>query len=98
MAIAAGAIFRRTSDGASPRGLGIVVVALGDARGDADGDAGAALARRQSACAGLATALVIFHWAAFSIRGRPFSYAGNDDLPQFVHTAVRTPTCATRSI
>jgi len=46
--------------------------------------------------AGLAAALVIFHWAAFSIRGLLFSYAGNDDLPQFVHTSgpyayVRNP-------
>jgi len=37
--------------------------------------------------AGLAASLVLFQWAASSIRGRTFSYAGNDDLPQFVHSA-----------
>ena len=46
--------------------------------------------------AGMAASLAIFHWAAFSIRGRVFSYAGHDDLPQFVHTSgpyayVRNP-------
>lgn len=46
--------------------------------------------------AGLAVSLAVFHWAAFSIRGRVFSYAGNDDVPEFVHTSgpyayVRNP-------
>jgi protein-S-isoprenylcysteine O-methyltransferase Ste14 len=35
--------------------------------------------------AGLLASLALFQWAAISIRGRMFSYAGNDDLPQFVH-------------
>lgn len=34
---------------------------------------------------GLALALALFNWAAYSIRGRTFSLAGHDDLPQFVH-------------
>lgn len=37
--------------------------------------------------AGLLSSLALFHWAAFSIRGRTFSLAGRDDLPQFVHTS-----------
>jgi len=46
--------------------------------------------------AGLVLALALFHWAAASIRGRVFSYATSDDLPQFVHRAgpyayVRNP-------
>jgi protein-S-isoprenylcysteine O-methyltransferase Ste14 len=34
---------------------------------------------------GLVLALALFHWAAASIRGRVFSFATSDDLPQFVH-------------
>jgi protein-S-isoprenylcysteine O-methyltransferase Ste14 len=37
--------------------------------------------------AGLMLSLILYHWAAFSIRGSVFSYAGNDDLPQFVHSS-----------
>jgi protein-S-isoprenylcysteine O-methyltransferase Ste14 len=37
--------------------------------------------------AGLLLSLVLFQWAAQSIRGRTFSLAGHDDLPQFVHTS-----------
>lgn len=45
---------------------------------------------------GLLVALALFQWAAASIRGRTFSYAGNHDLPQFVHRSgpyayVRNP-------
>ena len=35
--------------------------------------------------AGLALSLALFQWAAWSIRGRTFSLAGHDDVPQFVH-------------
>ena len=35
--------------------------------------------------AGLALSLALFQWASHSIRGRVFSLAGHDDLPQFVH-------------
>jgi protein-S-isoprenylcysteine O-methyltransferase Ste14 len=46
--------------------------------------------------AGLAAALGLYHWAGLSIRGRVFSYAGNTDLPTFVHRSgpyayVRNP-------
>jgi protein-S-isoprenylcysteine O-methyltransferase Ste14 len=45
---------------------------------------------------GLLLSLVLFQWAAASIRGRVFSFAGNHDLPRFVHRAgpyayVRNP-------
>ena len=45
---------------------------------------------------GLLASLAIYQWAALSIRGRLFSFAGNDDLPQFVHsggpyTFIRNP-------
>src|SRR3954469_5522960 len=46
--------------------------------------------------AGCALALVIFVWAGSSIRGLVFSFAGEDDVPKFVHAAgpyayVRNP-------
>jgi protein-S-isoprenylcysteine O-methyltransferase Ste14 len=46
--------------------------------------------------AALLLALALYQWAAISIRGRMFSYAGNSDLPQFVHRSgpyayVRNP-------
>ena len=45
---------------------------------------------------GLLLSLTLFQWAAASIRGKVFSFAGNNDLPQFVHRAgpyayVRNP-------
>ena len=36
---------------------------------------------------GLLASLGLFNWAAWSIRGRTFSLAGQDDLPHFVHTS-----------
>ena len=46
--------------------------------------------------AGLALSLALYEWGASSIRGRQFSFAGNHDLPQFVHRSgpyahVRNP-------
>jgi len=46
--------------------------------------------------AGLIVSLALYEWAARSIRGRLFSFAGNHDLPQFVHQSgpysyVRNP-------
>jgi protein-S-isoprenylcysteine O-methyltransferase Ste14 len=46
--------------------------------------------------AGLFASLALYEWAARSIRGRLFSFAGNHDVPQFVHRAgpyayVRNP-------
>jgi len=37
--------------------------------------------------AGLALSFGLFNWAAVSIKGRTFSLAGHDDLPQFVHAS-----------
>jgi protein-S-isoprenylcysteine O-methyltransferase Ste14 len=37
--------------------------------------------------AGLLLSLALFQWAASSIRGRTFSLAGHDDVPQFLHTS-----------
>jgi hypothetical protein len=37
--------------------------------------------------AGCVLALALFIWAGVSIRGRILSFAGEDDLPQFVHAA-----------
>jgi len=95
IAIGAGAVFRPDVGRRDPRGLGIVaslwaMIGLMQLGTPAPGWMAAI------ALVGFAAALVIFHWAAFSIRGRLFSYAGNDDLPQFVHTGgpyayVRNP-------
>jgi protein-S-isoprenylcysteine O-methyltransferase Ste14 len=46
--------------------------------------------------AGLLLSLALYEWAAWSIRDRVFSYAGNHDVPQFVHRSgpyayVRNP-------
>ena len=46
--------------------------------------------------AGLIASLALYEWAARSIRGRLFSFAGNHDVPQFVHRSgpyayVRNP-------
>jgi len=95
IAIGAGFIFRPDVGRRDPRGLGIVASLWGMLAMMQLGTP-APLWIAAIGLAGLATALVIFHWAAFSIRGRMFSYAGNDDLPQFVHTAgpyayVRNP-------
>jgi protein-S-isoprenylcysteine O-methyltransferase Ste14 len=95
MAIGAGFIFRPDLGRRDPRGLGIVV-SLWGMLGVMRFGTPAPLGIAAIGLAGLAIALVIFHWAAYSIRGRLFSYAGNDDLPQFVHTSgpyayVRNP-------
>ncbi len=95
MMIGAGFVFRPDVGRRDPRGLGIVLSLW------------AALAAKNVGVTpppvvsalgvvGLLFALTLFQWAAVSIRGRVFSYAGNDDLPQFVHTAgpfayVRNP-------
>jgi protein-S-isoprenylcysteine O-methyltransferase Ste14 len=95
MAIAAGFIFRPDVGRRDPRGLGIVA-SLWAMLGVKQLGTPAPLWMAAIAMAGFATSLVIFHWAAYSIRGLMFSYAGNDDLPQFVHTSgpyayVRNP-------
>lgn len=95
MSIGANVVFRPDVGRRDPRGFGIVLTlwaAVGVARLGIDPGQvvqvfGAAI---------VLLALVLYQWAAVSIRGRVFSFAGNDDLPQFVHTAgpyayVRNP-------
>jgi len=95
MMVGAGLLFRRDAGHRNPRGLGIVLTIWGTI--------GAASQARAAppwiqliGVFGLLLALALFQWAAISIRGRLFSYAGNDDLPQFVHRSgpyayVRNP-------
>ena len=85
MIVGAVTVFTRDVGARSPRGLGIAVgfwSTLG-AKGLA---ALAPLWMAIAGAVGLLLSLALFHWAAFSIRGRTFSYAGNQDLPQFVHS------------
>ena len=95
MTIAAGFIFNRDVGRRDPRGLGIVVSLWMTL---AAMNVGTVPPQIVSAIGvgGLVVALVLYHWAAFSIRGRVFSYAGHDDVPQFLHTGgpyayVRNP-------
>ena len=95
MAIGAGFIFRPDVGRRDPRGLGIVA-SLWGMLGVMQLGTLAPPWMAALAVAGFAASLVIFHWAALSIRGLLFSYAGNDDLPQFVHSSgpyayVRNP-------
>ena len=88
-------VFSRAEGGRDVRGFGIGL------------SIGGTLAARMQAtapplpvqlvgAAGLLLSLALFHWAAFSIWGRVFSFAGTADLPQFVHRSgpyayVRNP-------
>lgn len=95
MTIGAGFIFRRDVGRRDPRGLGIVV-SLWMTVAATNVGTKPPLVVSAVGVAGLLLALALYHWAAFSIRGRVFSYAGNDDVPQFLHTAgpyayVRNP-------
>jgi protein-S-isoprenylcysteine O-methyltransferase Ste14 len=93
--IAAGFVFRPDVGRRDPRGLGIAVTLWATLAANRYG----AVPPLPVAALGvliLVAGIGLFHWAAFSIRGRVFSYAGNDDIPQFVHTAgpyayVRNP-------
>ena len=95
MVIGAGIVFTPDAGRRDPRGFGIAL-----------GLWGTLLSVRAAitppvwmsavGAAGLLASLAIYQWAAISIRGRLFSFAGNDDLPQFVHhsgpyTFVRNP-------
>jgi len=95
MTIGAGFIFRPDVGQRDLRGLGVVATLWGMILAVRIGTP-APMWIATVGVAGLLASLVLFHWAAFSIRGRVFSYAGHDDLPQFVHTAgpyayVRNP-------
>lgn len=84
--IGAGFVFRPDVGRRGPRGLGIVVTLWTTLAANRYG-ATPPPPVLAIGIAGLLLSLVLFHWAAFSIRGRVFSYAGNDDVPRFVHTA-----------
>ena len=86
MMFGAAMIFTRDAGRRDPRGLGIAASmwATFAARGLANP---APLWLQWVGVVGLLLALALYQWAALSIRGRTFSYAGNDDLPQFVHSS-----------
>jgi protein-S-isoprenylcysteine O-methyltransferase Ste14 len=95
MAFGASMIFTPNVGRRDPRGLGIAVSLWGTFWASSLGIR-SPLWVSATGIAGLVLSLVLFQWAASSIRGRLFSYAGNDDAPQFVHTAgpyayVRNP-------
>lgn len=84
MVLGAGMVFTPNAGRRDPRGLGIGL-----------GLWGVLLSIRAAihppawisavGAAGLLASLALYQWSALSIRGRLFSFAGNDDLPQFVH-------------
>jgi protein-S-isoprenylcysteine O-methyltransferase Ste14 len=86
MIIGASIIFTRNAGARDPRGIGIALSMWGTlgAKGVATTPA---LWVQVTGAAGLLLTLALFQWAALSIRGRMFSYAGNHDLPQFVHSS-----------
>lgn len=95
MVIGATIVFSPNAGRRDPRGFGIGLGLWGTL---ASTRAATAPPRWMAAVGviGLLASLAIFQWAAMSIRGRLFSFAGNDDLPQFVHhrgpyTFVRNP-------
>jgi len=95
MAFRAGMIFAPDVGRRDPRGLGIGVSIWGSlvATRFAITPPGWVAA---TGAAGVAAAFALFNWAAVSIRGRTFSYGGNHDIPQFVHSSgpyryVRNP-------
>ena len=83
--IGAGFIFRPDVGRRDPRGYGIVLTLWITLAANRNGTTPPLVVSALGGV-GLLLALTLYHWAAFSIRGRVFSYAGNDDLPQFVHT------------
>jgi protein-S-isoprenylcysteine O-methyltransferase Ste14 len=95
MVFGAGLIFTPNAGRRDPRGMGIVASLWGAFWATSLGIR-PPLWVTAIGVAGLVLSLVVFQWASYSIRGRLFSYAGNDDAPQFVHTGgpfayVRNP-------
>jgi protein-S-isoprenylcysteine O-methyltransferase Ste14 len=95
MVIGAGLVFSANTGRRDLRGFGIAATVWGTLGGQSLATA-PPLWMQFVGVAGLVTALALYQWAAISIRGRVFSYAGNHDLPQFVHSAgpyafVRNP-------
>jgi protein-S-isoprenylcysteine O-methyltransferase Ste14 len=95
MMIGAVVVFSRDAGQRSLRGLGIVITIWGALAARAFG-APAPFPMQLAGAAVCVVAFVIYQWAALSIRGRTFSYAGNTDLPEFVHqsgpyASIRNP-------
>lgn len=84
MVFGATMIFTPFVGGRSPRGVGIAASIWGSLGATTQAITPPLWVSMVGAL-GLLAALSLYHWAAFSIRGRTFSYAGNQDLPQFVH-------------
>ena len=95
MMLRASLVFTRDLGRRDVRGIGIALSMWGTLAATQLGIA-PPLWIRWLGVAGLLAALALYEWAAGSIRGRRFSFAGNHDLPQFVHRAgpyayVRNP-------
>jgi protein-S-isoprenylcysteine O-methyltransferase Ste14 len=95
MAFGAGIIFSPNAGRRDPRGF-VIGLGLWGVLASIRASAPPPLWMVTLGIAGLLTSLALFQWAALSIRGRLFSFAGNDDLPQFVHRSgpyayVRNP-------
>jgi len=95
MVVGAVLVFTRDAGQRHPRGLGIAVTIWSTLASTAIAMTPPRWVQLLGVC-GLIASLALFQWAATSIRGAVFSFAGNDDLPQFVHRSgpyayVRNP-------
>ena len=84
MVVGAGRLFTRVAGPPDARGLGIAASIWGTI-GATSGASTPPLPVQLIGVGGLLFSLGLYQWAAISIRGRTFSYAGNNDLPGFVH-------------
>jgi len=95
MVVGAVLVFTRDAGKRHPRGIGIAVTIWSTLASTAIAMTPPRWVQLLGVC-GLIASLALFQWAATSIRGALFSFAGNDDLPQFVHRSgpyayVRNP-------
>ncbi|HZJ30524.1 MAG TPA: isoprenylcysteine carboxylmethyltransferase family protein [Vicinamibacterales bacterium] len=95
MMMRAGRVFTPNAGQRDARGLGIIVSMWGTLAATQLAITPPLLMQVLGA-AGIVASLGLYEWSASSIRGRVFSYAGNHDLPQFVHRSgpyayVRNP-------
>ena len=95
MILRANLVFTRAVGRRSARGIGIVLSMYGTL-GAAQMASTPPRWIQSVGAAGLFVSLALYEWAARSIRGQVFSFAGNHDLPQFVHRSgpyafVRNP-------
>jgi len=84
MVVGAGLLFTRDVGQRDARGLGIALSIWGTL-GAKSVAITPPLSVQLIGAGGLLLSLALYQWAAISIGGRLFSYAGNNDLPQFVH-------------